>query len=332
MSPSRGNFIVDLLVEIDLLAEPDKFDPKVKSRRGQEADYPQQQSQRPYWPDLPAPQWRSLELEALPAPPRKPSVRIYALNESGTAGPPSTRIVGRPTLGPPIRRAKPRKTWRNLAVVSISGAIISLAGYESLYLGNKGNEAEASKSARLPESPLMAGSKLAIVAKSSISGVTPATISAPRGASYQAYHGNASGYRATDQTVAQPADHVLPAASIQTHREEVPKAQPGYESLAQMSEDAILVQAANRLQSGDLQGARTAYEAVADRGSVRGAFGLAQTYDPDFPVMRRIRGSKPDPRLARMWYERAAKLGSLEASERLKELKDKLSASDVLRR
>ena len=99
-----------------------------------------------------------------------------------------------------------------------------------------------------------------------------------------------------------------------------------------MPEDELLVQAGSRLKSGDLQGARTAYEAVADRGSLDGAFGLAQTYDPDFPALRRIRGSKPDLRLARMWYERAAKLGSLEASERLKELKDKLSASDVLRR
>jgi TPR repeat protein len=102
-----------------------------------------------------------------------------------------------------------------------------------------------------------------------------------------------------------------------------------------MSDDELLAQAANRLQSGDLQGARTGYKAVAGRGNVKGAFSLAQTYDPDFLAAHRIRGAKPDPNLARRWYEKAAKLGDREASTRaneLKELQDNSSASAVLRR
>jgi TPR repeat protein len=67
-------------------------------------------------------------------------------------------------------------------------------------------------------------------------------------------------------------------------------------------------------------GARAAYETAAQHGSALGAFGLAETYDPNVLARRRILGLKPDPALARTWYEKAAKLGNAEASQRLKKL------------
>ncbi len=93
MAVPRGNFIIQLLVEIDRSAEPERFDQKLRLERaaprpepagktqevylveesshGRDAVYPQREPQRLRSPDLQATLWRSLELElqALAAPP-----------------------------------------------------------------------------------------------------------------------------------------------------------------------------------------------------------------------------------------------------------------------
>ncbi len=103
--------------------------------------------------------------------------------------------------------------------------------------------------------------------------------------------------------------------------------------MAELPDESALAQAADQLRHGDVAGARATYEFVALQGSRLAAFGLAQTYDPDFARRARIRGLVPDLNLARKWYERAAKFGSIEAQTRLKELsKATSSASGVLRR
>ncbi len=230
-----------------------------------------------------------------------------------------------------------------MAAVFISGVIIGLGGYAYLQQGHKVRDAGELRSATLPASimarsnPSVATTNQAVAAKSSFNGVTRATNSALQEApSNQVHYDTGAGNRSAHETMAQPErDAVLEPASDRTHHADVPKPQPAYETPPEMSDDEFLAQAASMLQSGDVAGARTAYKMVAGRGNVRGAFSLAQTYDPDFLASRRIRGSKPDPSLARRWYEKAAKLGDQQASTRLKELKellDKSSASDVLRR
>jgi hypothetical protein len=119
---------------------------------------------------------------------------------------------------------------------------------------------------------------------------------------------------------AQPAgDAFLERASNPPPPREAPRAQAPY-TVTQQSDDALLGQAFFKLGHGDVLGARAAYETVAQRGGALGAFGLAETYDPNVLARRRILGLKPDPALARMWYERAAKLGNAEAALRLKKL------------
>ena len=114
---------------------------------------------------------------------------------------------------------------------------------------------------------------------------------------------------------------------------EQPPAPQSPSTLVELPDDAALARAAAKLRHGDVAGARAAYELVALRGNKLAAFGLAQTYDPDFARRGRIRGLNPDLSLAQKWYERAAKLGSFEAQMRLKELaKATSSASGVLRR
>ncbi len=234
-----------------------------------------------------------------------------------------------------------------MVAVFISGAIIGLAGYAYLQESLKFREARklrppaltASTIAR-PNQPVAAPNR-AVATESSFGGVTQAANSAAQEAPpKQAQYEPGAANRTADETMAQPArDTVLAPAPIQTRHAAVPKPQPAHDSppelSPELSDDELLAHAASRLQSGDLQGARTAYKVVAGRGNMRGAFSLAQTYDPDFLAPRRIGGAKPDANLARRWYEKAAKLGDQEASGRLKELKelqDKSSASGVLRR
>jgi hypothetical protein len=87
-------------------------------------------------------------------------------------------------------------------------------------------------------------------------------------------------------------------------------------SLNRATEDALLDRASTLLKGGDIAIARVIYETLASYGSLRGTIKLAETYEARQPDV----GLKPDLRLARQWYERAALLGSVEAYQRLKVL------------
>ncbi len=71
---------------------------------------------------------------------------------------------------------------------------------------------------------------------------------------------------------------------------------------------------------GDLAAARLLFQRAAEAGDARAAFAVAETYDP--AALRRWgeQGLAPDLAMARAWYERARKLGSTEASQRLQML------------
>jgi hypothetical protein len=133
------------------------------------------------------------------------------------------------------------------------------------------------------------------------------------------------------------SDHVSFAPSPKpADPENVSQSQAIVQPVAAPPTDYELLQRASiKLTGGDLAGARSIYETLAQRGSGLGAFGLAETYDPNVPRHRRMPGFKPDPKLARYWYERAASLGEAEASKRLQQLKppktQSSSASEVLR-
>jgi len=92
------------------------------------------------------------------------------------------------------------------------------------------------------------------------------------------------------------------------------------------TEDALMERASYQLSHGDGQGGRAVFEVLAHHGSVRGAFALAETYDPGPVAQHADWGLNSDVRLAREWYKKASELGSLSAYERLKGL-DKRAAT-----
>ena len=205
------------------------------------------------------------ELEGLSAQPAKTRpiqarMRPPRTNyEGGIISPTAPRLIPPQPLGADPRKvlhSRKSGSWRKLAVVSFSSAIIGLTGYVMLNQGNAKNEG----------TPVVAGGGDTL--KTSLS---------------------------RDPTLG---------------------------SLSRATEAALLERAANQLSNGDV-GARNTYEFVAQSGSARGAFALAETYDSNFLARHREWGLKPDPRLARKWYERAAELGNPKASERLKAFEPK---------
>ena len=86
---------------------------------------------------------------------------------------------------------------------------------------------------------------------------------------------------------------------------------------------ATLMDRAKRLvAAGDISPARLLLERAADAQEPTAALMLARTYDPDVLGTQDARNIIPDPAMARVWYQRAAQLGSADAQRRLSQLQD----------
>jgi TPR repeat protein len=69
--------------------------------------------------------------------------------------------------------------------------------------------------------------------------------------------------------------------------------------------------------AGDISAARLLLERAAEAQEPTAALMLARTYDPDVLRTENVRNIIPDPAMARIWYQRAAQLGSADAQRRL---------------
>ena len=88
-------------------------------------------------------------------------------------------------------------------------------------------------------------------------------------------------------------------------------------------EVATLMDRAKRLiAAGDISPARLLLERAADAEESTAALMLARTYDPDVLGTQNSRNIISDPAMARVWYQRAAQLGSADAQRRLSQLQN----------
>jgi hypothetical protein len=85
---------------------------------------------------------------------------------------------------------------------------------------------------------------------------------------------------------------------------------------------ALLNRAKGLIAIGDITAARLLLERAADGQEASAALLLAQTYDPAVLGTPDARSITPDPRAARGWYQKAARLGSLNAQLRLDQMQD----------
>lgn len=87
-------------------------------------------------------------------------------------------------------------------------------------------------------------------------------------------------------------------------------------------EEALLIGRAEALlKNYDLLSARLILLDIAKRGSARGAFSLAETYDPAFWKPFYPKGTS-DINQAKAWYEKSLELGEDKALARLRALRD----------
>lgn len=85
---------------------------------------------------------------------------------------------------------------------------------------------------------------------------------------------------------------------------------------------ALLKRAGGLIATGDIAAARLLLERAASGQAPGAALLLAQTYDPAVLGTPDTRSITPDPAAARGWYQKAAGFGSLEAQQRLDQMKD----------
>ena len=204
------------------------------------------------------------------------------------------------------------KSWRNLAAISLSGAVIGLTGYTLYYNWGAGAESAG---------PTPPPSTIAANLGGNRFGPTAGSIGTANAAPFKpstAMPASAGALSAPAKTVLAPQATPAHDAGVRTAAL-VPKATVN--SLSRQAEDALLARAYSQLSRGDISGARTIYETVAKYGSARGAFGVASTYDPAVLAQHSVKGLAPDARLAREWYAKAAELGLKNPVQPLNEAK-----------
>jgi len=85
---------------------------------------------------------------------------------------------------------------------------------------------------------------------------------------------------------------------------------------------ALLKRAKSLLAIGDITSARLLLERAADAQEADAALMLAGTYDPLVLGTQDMRSITPDPAMARLWYQKAAQLGSSDAKRRLSQIQN----------
>ena len=84
----------------------------------------------------------------------------------------------------------------------------------------------------------------------------------------------------------------------------------------------LLKRAKSLIAIGDFAPARLLLKRAADAQEATAALLLAQTYDPAVLGKQDMRSIAPDPALAREWYQKAARYGSVDAQQRLSQMQN----------
>jgi hypothetical protein len=108
-------------------------------------------------------------------------------------------------------------------------------------------------------------------------------------------------------------------------RETPPDAPPAAPPARRLDADelaTLLKRAKGMLAIGDIASARLLLERAADAQEADAALMLARTYDPEVLGTPDARSITPDPAKARIWYRKAAELGSQHAQQRLAQMQN----------
>ncbi len=214
---------------------------------------------------------------------------------------------------PPVADLQPRNTpsvkansWRNIVAVIFSFAVIGSTAQAFLNRGERSVPDTTAPAAEPDVRTTVSSAGLAVARTETEPSLEPKS--------------ERRGWKPFRNSAAPSIQHGLDGASEEAEAPAAPASRPLLAELNQVTEQALLDRAAAQLHRGDLGLARVIYETLASYGSSRAALLLAETYEAGFLSQNSIAGSKADPHMARLWYEKAALLGSMEAYQRLKAL------------
>jgi hypothetical protein len=125
--------------------------------------------------------------------------------------------------------------------------------------------------------------------------------------------------RAAQQNQSQVRPDPAPAAAAP-----VPPAAPPTQARRLDADELamLMTRAKGMIAIGDIASARLLLERAAEAQEASAALLLAQTYDPAVLGTQDMRSITPDPAMARDWYQKAARLGSLDARQRLAQMQN----------
>jgi hypothetical protein len=121
---------------------------------------------------------------------------------------------------------------------------------------------------------------------------------------------------------AAPAASPVPPAAAPAASPVTPPAAPTARRLDPDELEVLLKRARSLLAIGDVASARLLLERAADAQEANAALLLARTYDPEVLGTSDARSITPDPEQARIWYRKAAELGSEHAQKRLAQMQN----------
>lgn len=205
------------------------------------------------------------------------------------------------------------------AIVSVENPLALFANAKASLIGTSpGQTGVLAKSASEPPVPVrLASTEPSTPAAQTTVGVrasTPAAMAAPTrdeiAAALRSAHQSPPEIR--QPPAAAPAALAAPAAP----------AAPPARHLAPDELATLLKRAKGLIEIGDIAPARLLLERAADAQEASAALMLAQTYDPAVLGKQDMRSITPDPAMAREWYQKAARLGSLDAKQRLAQMQN----------
>jgi hypothetical protein len=98
-----------------------------------------------------------------------------------------------------------------------------------------------------------------------------------------------------------------------------PANQAPVQSLNGDAASSLMKRGQDFLGTGDITAARILFKRLADAGIADGAFAMARTYDPRYLTEHKVIGVVGDESKARVFYQQAAQLGSVEAAHMLEQ-------------
>ena len=104
---------------------------------------------------------------------------------------------------------------------------------------------------------------------------------------------------------------------------QAPLSSPAVRALDAEQIKLLMKQGEQFIAAGDVVTARTAFQRAAEAGDAKAAVALGATYDPTVLAKLGVVGISADVAKARGWYQKAEKLGSPDARQRLELLADR---------